>query len=209
MSDLIFYTNPMSRGRIARWMLEEVGEPYDVRLVDWAGKPADFVAANPMAKVPTIVHKGRVVTECAAIICYLADTFPNAALAPSDAERADYYRWMFFAAGPIEAATTDRSLGVTPTAEQQGMVGYGNLDRVVETLKGAVTAHDYIAGDRFTAADVYVGSHIGWGMQFGALPTCDEFDAYLAKIMGRPAAIRARELDDALIAAAQPADGTA
>ena len=209
MSDLIFYTNPMSRGRIARWMLEEVGAPYEVRLVDWANKPADFVTANPMAKVPTIVHKGRTVSECAAIICYLADVFPAAALAPTDAERADYYRWMFFAAGPIEAATADHSLGVVPTAEQQGMVGYGSLDRVVETLKGAVTAHDYIAGDRFTAADVYVGSHIGWGMQFGALPKCDKFDAYLAKIMGRPAAIRARELDDALIAAAQPADGAA
>lgn len=205
MSDLIFYTNPMSRGRIARWMLEEVGEPYDVRLVDWADKPDDFVAANPMAKVPTIVHKGRVVTEAAAIIAYLADTFPNAALGPTDAERADYYRWMFFAAGPIEAATTNRSLGVEPSAEQQGMVGYGTLDRVVETLKGAVTAHEYIAGDRFTAADVYVGSHIGWGLMFGSLPKCDEFEAYLAKVNARPAAIRARELDDALMPAGDPA----
>lgn len=201
VSELIFYTNPMSRGRIARWMLEEVGEPYDVRLVDWADKPEDFVAANPMAKVPTIVHKGRVVTECGAIIAYLADTFPNAALAPTDQERADYYRWMFFAAGPIEAATTDRSLGVEPTAEQQGMVGYGHLDRVVDTLKQAVSAHPYIAGDRFTAADVYVGSHVSWGIQFGALPKNDAFDAYLGRIMERPAAVRARELDDALIAA--------
>ncbi len=202
MSNLIFYTNPMSRGRIVRWMLEEVGEPYDVRLVDWTNKPDDFLAANPMAKVPTIVHKGRVVTEAAAIIAYLADTFSNAALAPTDAERADYYRWMFFAAGPLEAATTNRSLGVEPTGEQQGMVGYGSLDRVVETLKQAVTAHLYIAGERFTAADVYVGSHIGWGLQFGSLPKCDEFDTYLARINDRPAAIRARELDDALIAAA-------
>lgn len=204
-SDLVLYTNPMSRGRIARWMLEEVGEPYDVRLVDWADKSDEFVAANPMAKVPTIVHKGRSVTECGAIIAYLADTFPNAGLAPTDKERADYYRWMFFAAGPIEAATTNRALGVEPTAEQQAMVGYGTLDRVIETLKMAVTTHDYIAGDRFTAADVYVGSHIGWGLQFGALPKCDEFDAYLGKVMERPAAVRARELDDALIAAAQPA----
>ncbi|ONF96617.1 glutathione S-transferase family protein [Sphingomonas jeddahensis] len=202
MSDLVFYTNPMSRGRIARWMLEEVGEPYDVRLVDWVNKPDDFLAANPMAKVPTIIHKGRVVTECAAIIAYLADTFPNAALAPTDRERADYYRWMFFAAGPLEAATTNRSLGVVPTEEQQGMVGYGTLDRVVEALKQAVTTHSFIAGDRFTAADVYVGSHIGWGLQFGSLPKCGEFDTYLARINDRPAAVRARELDDALIAAA-------
>ena len=203
MSDLIFYTNPMSRGRIARWMLEEVGEPYDVRLVDWANKPEDFLAANPMGKVPAIVHKGRVVTECAAVVAYLADTFPNAALAPTDSERADYYRWMFFAAGPVEAATTNRSLGVEPTTEQQGMVGYGTLDRVVDMLKQAVTAHDYIAGDRFTGADVYVGSQISWGVQFGSMPKCDAFDAYLGRIMDRPAAVRARELDDALIAVAE------
>ncbi|WBH17364.1 glutathione S-transferase family protein [Sphingomonas radiodurans] len=200
MSDLIFYTNPMSRGRIARWMLEEVGEPYDVRLVDWGAKSDEFLAVNPMGKVPTIVHQGRVVTECAAIVAYLADTFPDAGLAPTAAERADYYRWMFFAAGPIEAATTDRALGVTVSEEQKGMVGYGDPERLVATLKHAVTANDFIAGDRFTAADVYVGSHIGWGLQFGGLPKCDEFDAYLAKIMGRPAAVRAREIDDALIA---------
>lgn len=200
MSDLIFYTNPMSRGRIARWMLEEVGQPYETRLVDWADKPADFVAANPMAKVPTIVHRGQVVTEAGAIIAYLADAFPEAGLAPAAPERAAYYRWMFFAAGPLEAATTDRALGVAPTAEQQGMVGYGSLDRVVDALKGAVSTGTYIAGERFTAADVYVGSHISWGLQFGSLPKSREFDRYLDGIMARPAAVRAREIDDALIA---------
>ncbi len=203
MADLIFYTNPMSRGRIARWMLEEVGAPYETRLVDWTAKPDDFLAANPMAKVPTIVHKGRVVTECGAIIAYLADSFPEAGLAPTVDERADYYRWMFFAAGPVEAATTDRALGVTVNDDQKAMVGYGDLDRVVDTLTKAVSAHDFIAGDRFTAADVYVGSHIGWGVQFGSLPKSDVFDAYLARINDRPAAVRAREIDDALIAAQQ------
>ncbi|MCD2316423.1 glutathione S-transferase family protein [Sphingomonas sp. IC-11] len=202
MSDLIFYTNPMSRGRIARWMLEEVGAPYETRLVDWTDKPADFLAANPMAKVPTIIHRGQVVTEAGAIIAYLADAFPEAELAPAPAQRAAYYRWMFFAAGPLEAATTDRALGVAPTAEQQGMVGYGSLDRVVQALKGAVSADTYIAGERFTAADVYVGSHISWGLQFGSLPNCEEFDRYLARLMDRPAAVRAREIDDALIAGA-------
>jgi glutathione S-transferase len=203
VADLIFYTNPMSRGRIARWMLEEVGAPYETRLVDWTAKPDDFLAANPMAKVPTIVHKGRVVTECGAIIAYLADSFPEAGLAPTVDERADYYRWMFFAAGPVEAATTDRALGVTVNDDQKAMVGYGDLDRVVDTLTKAVSAHDFIAGDRFTAADVYVGSHIGWGVQFGSLPQSDVFDAYLARINDRPAAVRAREIDDALIAAQQ------
>ena len=181
-------------------MLEEVGQPYETRLVDWADKPADFLAANPMAKVPTIVHRGQVVTEAGAIIAYLADAFPEAGLAPAAAERAAYYRWMFFAAGPLEAATTDRALGVAPTAEQQGMVGYGSLDRVVDALKGAVSAGTYIAGERFIAADVYVGSHISWGLQFGSLPKCGEFDRYLEGIMARPAAVRAREIDDALIA---------
>ena len=203
MADLIFYTNPMSRGRIARWMLEEVGAPYETRLVDWTAKPDDFLAANPMAKVPTIVHKGRVVTECGAIIAYLADSFPEAGLAPTVDERADYYRWMFFAAGPVEAATTDRALGVTVNDDQKAMVGYGDLDRVVDTLTKAFSAHDFIAGDRFTAADVYVGSHIGWGVQFGSLPQSDVFDAYLARINDRPAAVRAREIDDALIAGQQ------
>ncbi len=203
MADLIFYTNPMSRGRIARWMLEEVGAPYETRLVDWTAKPDDFLAANPMAKVPTIVHKGHVVTECGAIIAYLAESFPEAGLAPTADERADYYRWMFFAAGPVEAATTDRALGVTVNDDQKAMVGYGDLDRVVETLTKAVSAHPFIAGDRFTAADVYVGSHIGWGVQFGSLPQSDVLDAYLARINDRPAAVRAREIDDALIAAQQ------
>ena len=184
-------------------MLEEVGAPYETRLVDWTAKPDDFLAANPMAKVPTIVHKGRVVTECGAIIAYLADSFPEAGLAPTVDERADYYRWMFFAAGPVEAATTDRALGVTVNDDQKAMVGYGDLDRVVDTLTKAVSAHDFIAGDRFTAADVYVGSHIGWGVQFGSLPKSDVFDAYLARINDRPAAVRAREIDDALIAGQQ------
>ncbi|OWK31831.1 glutathione S-transferase family protein [Sphingomonas mucosissima] len=202
MRDLIFYTNPMSRGRIARWMLEEIAAPYETRLVDWTAKPDEFLAANPMAKVPTIVHNGQVVTETGAIIAYIAEAFPQAGLAPTAAERAADYRWMFFAAGPLEAATTNRSLGVDPTAEQQGMVGYGSLDRVVTALKSAVTASTYIAGDRFTAADVYVGSHISWGLQFGALPQSEDFDVYLARITGRPAAVRAREIDDALIASA-------
>jgi glutathione S-transferase len=202
MAELIFYTNPMSRGRIARWMLEEIAAPYETRIVDWSAKPDEFLAANPMGKVPTIVHDDQVITETGAIIAYLAEAFPEAGLAPTPAERAPYLRWMFFAAGPLEAATTDRSLGVAPTAEQQGMVGYGSLDRVVTALESAVSANTYIAGNRFTAADVYVGSHIDWGLQFGSLPQRTAFDDYLARIKDRPAAVRAREIDDALIAAA-------
>ena len=202
--DLVLYTNPMSRGRIARWMLEEVGAPYDVEALDYAGgmKAADYLAINPMGKVPAIRHRGTVVTEVAAICAYLADAFPDAGLAPPPAERADYYRWMFFAAGPVEAAATERARGITVSAEQGRMVGYGSFDRVVDVLEQAVAQRDYIAGDRFSAADVYVGSHVMWGAQFGWLPKRDAFDAYVARLSQRPAFVRAAERDDALIAEA-------
>ncbi len=198
---LILYTNPMSRGRIARWMLEEVGADYEAVVLDYAStmKAEAYRSVNPMGKVPAIVHDGKVVTECAAICAYLADAFPGADLAPRDDERADYYRWLFFAAGPVEAAITNRSLGVVPTDDQQRMVGYGSFDAAITTLEGGVTAHDYIAGDRFTAADVYVGSQVIWGLQFGSLPKTDGFARYAAKLTERAAYLRAAALDDALI----------
>jgi glutathione S-transferase len=202
-ADLTLYTNPMSRGRIARWMLEEVGAGYDVVLLDYAStmKAEPYLSVNPMAKVPAIVHRGRTVTECAAICAYLAEAFPDAGLAPQEDERADYYRWLFFAAGPVEAAVTNRSLGVAPTDQQQRMAGYGTYDRMVDVLDQAVSAHWYIAGDRFTAADVYVGSQVIWGAQFGSLPKRDAFDAYIARLTGREAYRRAAALDDAAMAA--------
>ena len=202
---LTFYTNPMSRGRITRWLLEEVGEPYETVVLDYQSsmKRADYLAINPMGKVPAIVHDARVVTEGAAICAYLADAFPQANLGPTADERADYYRWLFFAAGPVEAAVTNRSLGVEVAPDKRAMVGYADYDTTVDTLEQAVSAHPYIAGDRFTAADVYVGSQVGWGLMFGSLPKRDAFDAYWTRISERPAAIRAREIDDALIAEAQ------
>ena len=204
MADLTLYTNPMSRGRIARWMLEEVGAAYEVVVLDYAStmKNKPYLSVNPMGKVPAIVENGAIVTECAAICAYLADAFPDSGLAPLPEERADYYRWLFFAAGPVEAAITNRSLGVVPTDQQQRMAGYGSYDRVVDVLEQAVAAHDYIAGDRFTAADVYVGSQVIWGAQFGSLPKRDAFDAYIARLVSREAYVRAAALDDAAIAAA-------
>lgn len=204
MSELVFYTNPMSRGRIARWMLEEVGAPYETVLLDFTSgaKSEDFLRINPMGKVPTIVHGGRVVTEGAAICAYLAEAFPEAGLAPTKAELADYYRWLFFAAGPVEQAVVNHSLGLDAPADRQAMVGYGTYDLTVDTLEMAVSAKPYIAGDRFTAADVYVGSQVGWGVNFGTLPKRPAFEAYLSRVYERPAAVRAREIDDALIAKA-------
>jgi glutathione S-transferase len=202
---LTFYTNPMSRGRIARWMLEEIGAPYETVVLDYGTtmKAPDFLAINPMGKVPTIVHDDRVVTEGAAICAYLADMFPHAGLAPTDEERAAYYRWMFYAAGPVEAAVTNKSLDVDVPADKSAMVGYGSFDAVVETLEKAVTASPYLAGDRFTAADVYAGSQIVWGVMFGSIPKRPAFEDYIARVSARPAAVRAREIDDALVAEAK------
>lgn len=201
--DLIFYTNPMSRGRIVRWMLEEVGQPYRTELLSYETgmKGADYLAINPMGKVPAIKHGDTVVTEGAAICAYLADAFPQAGLAPPLAERGAYYRWLFFAAGPIEAAVTARNFGFEPKPDQQRMAGFGCMDDVLNALEGAVTADEYVAGDKFSAADVYVGSQIGWGLQFGTIERRPVFEAYWQRISDRPAAARAREIDDALIPA--------
>lgn len=204
--ELVFYTNPMSRGRIVRWMLEEVGAPHRTQILDYATgmKGAAYLAINPMGKVPAIKHGDTVVTEGAAICAYLADAFPQAGLAPALGDRGDYYRWLFFAAGPVEAAVTSRSLGFEPQPEQRRMAGFGCLEDVVNALEGAVKGRDYIAGGKFSAADVYVGSQIGWGMQFGSIEKRPAFEAYWEEISNRPAAIRAREIDDALMPAQQP-----
>ena len=203
-NELVFYTHPMSRGRIVRWMLEEVGQPYRTEVLDYATtmKEPDYRAINPMGKVPAITHGDEVVTEAAAICAYLADAFPQAGLAPpvNSRLRAPYYRWLFFAAGPCEAAATNKSLGVVPPPEKRGSVGYGSLEDVVNALESAVKDNEYIVGDRFSAADVYVGSHIGWGMQFGTFEARPAFQSYVARINSRPAAVRARGIDDALLA---------
>ena len=203
MTDLTFYTNPMSRGRIARWMLEESGAQYETVVLSYdeqGMKGADYLAINPMGKVPAIVHSGRVVTECAAICAYLAEAFPDAGLAPTADERADYYRWLFFAAGPVEQAVTAKAMDKLASAEQGRMAGYGSYDLAVDVLERAVTAHDYIAGDRFTAADVYVGSQVMWGTQFGTLPRRDGLVSYAGRLAERDAYRRAAAKDDALIA---------
>lgn len=200
MSDeLVLYTNPMSRGRIARWMLEEVGAPYRTELLDYGTtmKAPDYLAINPMGKVPTIRHGETIVTECAAILAYLADAFPDAGLAPPLDARGAYYRWLFFAAGPLEAAVVNRSLGFEVPTEKERMAGYGNFSNVMNMLEQAVAGDGYIAGDRFTAADVYVGSHIGWGLQFKSIENRPGFEAYWARVSDRDAHRRATALDDA------------
>ncbi|MFL9839434.1 glutathione S-transferase family protein [Sphingomonas sp. ST-64] len=206
---LTLYTNPMSRGRIARWMLEETGADYETVVVDWANKAPEFLAVNPMGKVPTIVHDGVVVTECAAICAYLADAFPAAKLTPPVDARGAYYRWLFFAAGPLEQAVTSKAMGWDANADpqKQGMLGFGNFERTIDTLEAAVTAagDGWLAADHFTAADLYVGAHLSWGTQFGTIPKRDAFVAFVERVQGRAAAQRANEKDDALIPAAETA----
>jgi glutathione S-transferase len=201
--DIVFYTHPMSRGRIVRWMLEEIGQPYRTELLDFGTtmKAPAYLALNPMGKVPAIRHRGTVVTEAAAICAYLADAFPQAGLAPppGDPARGPYYRWMFFAAGPVEAALSNKALGVEIPPERRGMVGYGSFDEVVNALDRALSQGAYLAGDRFTAADLYAGSQIGWGMMFGTIEKRPAFERYWERIGSRPAAARARAIDDALM----------
>jgi glutathione S-transferase len=201
--DLIFYTNPMSRGRLVRWMLEEIGQPYRTEVLDYGTtmKAAGYLAINPMGKVPAIRHGDTVVTEGAAICAYLADAFPQAGLAPppGDRLRGPYYRWLFFSAGPFEAAVSNTALGFAVPEGRERMMGYGCLADTMNALEGAVSRSAYIAGDSFTAADVYVGSQIGFGLQFGTIEKRPAFERYWERLRQRPAAVRAKEIDDAIM----------
>jgi glutathione S-transferase len=206
--ELVLYTNPMSRGRNARWMLEEVGEPYRVEVLDHATTiqaPA-YPAINPMGKVPALHHGDVVVTETAAICAYLGDAFPQAQLAspPGDLMRGRYYRWLFFSAGPVEAAVSNNALGFKVPPKREPMIGYGRIDFVMDALEAAVSRGAHLAGDRFSAADLYVGSQLGFGIMFGSIEKRSAFERYWQRLSARPAHLRAKELDDALIPS-QPA----
>jgi glutathione S-transferase len=213
MSDeIVFYTNPQSRGRVVRWMLEEVGQPYRTEVLAYGAtgpggmKSPAYLAVNPMGKVPALKHRGQVITEGAAICAYLADAFPESGLAPppGDALRGAYFRWLFFCAGPLEAAASNRAMGWEPTAERERMMGYGSYAQTLDALEAALDGRDYLAGPSFTAADLYVGAHLSFGMMFGTIEKRPAFEAYVARVTQRPASIRAREIDDALT---QPAPG--
>lgn len=199
MSDnLIFYTNPMSRGRIVRWMLEEVGAPYEARVIEYGEmKSPDYLAVNPMGKVPALQHGDTVVTECAAICAYLADAFPEAKLAPppTDKARGDYYRWLFFAAGPLEQAITNKAAGFVVPPERERIFGYGNFTWVMDTLDKKLSATPYVTGDTFSAADVYLGTHIGWGLMKDTVEKRPSFVAYFDRLKSRPAYLSANQKD--------------
>ena len=202
--EVIFYHNPMSRGRMVHWMLEETGAPYRFELINFEQgdnkKPA-FLAVNPMGKLPAIVHRGTVVTECGAIITYLADAFPAAKLAPAldDPARGTYLRWMFFGQGCIDSALIDRMLS-RPPVSKPGALGYGNYDDVVRAVEKALDPGPYILGNRFSAVDVYIGSQLGFGMMTKCLEPRPAFQNYVGLISQRPAYKRANEQGEQLAA---------
>lgn len=197
MAELILYTNPQSRGRTARFMLEELGVPYETVILDYEGamKTPEYLAINPMGKVPAIRHGDQIVTECAAICAYLADAFPEAGLAPAPGRRGAYYRWLFFGAGPVEAAIMDKYRKLEPSEEEQRMVGYGTFERTIAAMDAAVSNSPWLAGDDFSAADVYAGSQIDWPMQFGMLEATPALTDYIARLRARPAYQRVSEID--------------
>ncbi len=204
---IIFYYAPQSRATTVNWMLEETGAPVDLRCLSLKKgdhKQPDFLAVNPMGKVPAIVHRGVVITEVAAICTYLADIFPEAKLAPpiGDPRRGTYLRWLFFAPSCIEPAVTDHALKREPG--QPSMLGYGDYDTTIRVTAEALRPGPYLLGETFSAADVVLGSGLRWMMMFKLVPDLPEFTAYVERLNERPACKRARERD-AEFAAAQAA----
>lgn len=202
MSEITFYTHPMSRGRVVRWMLEEIGVPYTVETMEFGPdmKTPEYLAINPMGKVPAIKHGNTVVTEVAAICAYLADQFPDKGLAPSpqSPERGPYYRWLFFMAGPFEMATSALAYGWKIDSSNALAVGCGRVEDSINTLERVLGQTPYICGDQFTAADVLVSSYLWWETMQKNIPQNEVFRDYIQRTESRPAAQRANKLDDAL-----------
>lgn len=201
-----FWTNPMSRGQIAHWMLEELGQPYQTNWLDWGptgNKSAAYLAVNPMGKVPAIRHNGVVVTEAAAICLYLADAFPRAGLKPATDKLGDYYRYVLFSAGPVEQAVTSRALGWQVPEGRDMMAGFGTFDASIDALETMLAGRDFVCGKTFTAADVYVGSTVDWGLTFKSIPARPAFEAYAARLRERKPYQAAKAINNARMAEMQ------
>jgi glutathione S-transferase len=205
MPDLVLYHASPSRSSIVRWMLEEIGEPYELellRLRDGEQYAPAYRAVNPMGKVPALRHGDTVITEAAAICTYLADEFPAAKLNKpiGDPDRGAYLKWLFFGPGCIEPAVMDRGYA-REKKPPRGALGYGDFDTLMTVLAHAVWPGPYLFGDHFTAADVVIGSNLRWGMMFGLLPERPEFKDYVGGLEQRPALKRTTERDQALATA--------
>lgn len=205
MAKLTLYHAAPSRSSIVRWMLEEAGEPYEIQLLSLSkgeNRAPDYLAVNPMGKVPALRHGDAVITEAAAICAYLADEFPRAKLnVPlGDARRGPYLKWLFFGPSCIEPAMMDRAFPRKEEARRAAL-GYGDFDTVIKVLTDAVARGPYILGEQFTAADVVIGSTLRFGMLFKLLPEQPEFTAYTGRLAQRPALQRAEAKDKELAAA--------
>ena len=205
MPKLTLYHAAPSRSTITRWMLEELGEPYELKLVNLSkgeNRTPEFLAVNPIAKVPVLVHGDVVLTEGAAICTYLADEFPRAKLnvPVGDPRRGVYLKWLFFGPSCIEPAMLDRAY---PRKEEprRGALGYGDFDSAMNAVAAGLKAGPHLMGEQFTAADVIVGSTLRWGMMFKLLPERPEFTTYVARLTQRPASQRVDASDKELAAA--------
>lgn len=209
MAEYTFFFNPMSRAQIARWALHEAGADYEPVFVAWDAKPAALLVANPLGKLPTIIHHHRghdhAVSEAAAVCHYLAEmSAPE--LLPDAHEKADYFRMLLFAAGPVEQAVTSHAYGWEPQdARQQVSVGFGSYERTMAMLNGWFEGRDFVCGPRFTMADVYVGSQVDWGLMFGTIEPTPALSAYAERVRAREAYQAGKAIDGALIAEMQAA----
>src|SRR5882672_4365311 len=200
MAKLTLYHAAPSRSSITRWMLEEVGEPYDIHLLSLSkgdNRAPEFLAVNPMGKVPALKHGDVVITEAAAICTYLADEFPRAKLnvPVGDPQRGIYLKWLFFGPSCVEPAIAERAF---PRKEppQRAALGFGDFDTVMDVLgKGVAAADPFLMGKQFTAADVIIGSGLRFGMMFKLIPERPEFKAYVGRLSERPALKRTTEKD--------------
>jgi glutathione S-transferase len=207
MDKIIFHHAPMSRSNIVHWMFEELGVPYELHAMSLDKgdqKKPEYLAINAMGKVPAITHQGVTITEAAAICAYLADEFPAAKLAVQigDPRRGSYLKWLFFGPACLEQAIIDRSLK-RPVAEARTL-SYGDFDRTLNTVAGAVAPGPYLLGTQFTAADVIIGSTLQWGTMIGVVPERAEFSAYLGRLHERPALQRCFAKNQALHAEMHP-----
>jgi glutathione S-transferase len=204
MAEYTFFFHPQSRAQVVRWALHEVNANYKPVLVDWDNKPAQLLKANPMGKLPTLIHHApggdQIITETAAICHYLAEA-EQSKLRPRDDEKAAYFRWLFFVAGPAETAVTLHSMGWDPDEQQQKKIGFGSYDKAVGALDDWLSTHPYVCGSRFTMADVYVGAQIMWGLMFKVIPERKSFSAYVRRLSERSTFKRAETIDLTLIKA--------
>lgn len=208
MTQITFYTNPVSRGAVVRWLLTELEVTYDTVILEYDStesphgiKSADYLAINPMGKVPALKDGEIVITETAAICAYLTDKFADKQLAPAlnSPLRGEYYRWLFFAHGVLEPAVLANSMNLIVPESQQSTAGYGTYDNVISTLRSKLATGHYVCGDSFTTADLYLANALSFYLQFKLIPELPEFTNYVAYHTTRESFTKAKAIDAAIV----------